>query len=930
MPTLVALDLETTGLDPETDAIIEIGAVKFKGSRIEREYQTLVNPGRPLTPFVTQLTGINDEMLGGAPRLQDVLDDLRAFIGDLPVLGHNIAFDLGFLRRRGLLTLNRELDTYDLASVLRPSAGRYGLLSLANDLGVINHQPHRAVHDARTTMAVFLRLFEAACQLPTDLLAEIVRLGSEIEWGAGWIFESAWKQSSGGRRLPEAPVSFDSPGLAPANRAAEGLSPVEEPACLPVDEMASILEPGGEFARQFPGYEYRSQQISMLRAVTEAFNDGRHLLVEAGTGTGKSMAYLIPAFVWANRNGRRVVISTNTLNLQDQLIHKDIPDLRAAMGTDFRAAVLKGRANYLCPRRLLALRQLRPRSADEMRVLAKVMCWLSQGGSGDRNEINLRGLGETQVWSRLSADNDGCSLEMCSTEMDGICPYYKAHRSAEQAHVVIVNHALLLADIATGNRVIPEYNHLIVDEAHHLEAATTSGLSFHLTQSEITRLLKDLGGRANGLLAQVAEQARRHLPPEIGGDVQRAVQQVDERTGECGQMVERLFAVFDAFLSERRDGHPLGPYGQQERIIPATRTLPIWSETELAWDDLRRPLRTVIDALSRMAEALLSLSESGFSAGEPLALSVRTSSRGLEEIFNQLERMIFEPDRRMIYWIECQQPQERLSVHAAPLEVGDLVERHLWHEKDCIIMTSATLTAAGQFDYLRQRLGARDADELAVGSPFDYETSTLLYIPDDIPEPSTGVPYQRAVERGLISLCKATGGRALVLFTSHAQLQRTARAIQDPLAAAGIVVYEQGDGASRPALLESFRTTDQAVLLGTRSFWEGIDVPGEALSVLAIVRLPFDVPNDPIIAARSETFEMPFDEYAIPEAVLRFRQGFGRLIRSRSDRGVVVTLDRRILSKRYGQAFLDSLPQCTMRRGPLHDLPSAAARWLGV
>jgi DNA polymerase-3 subunit epsilon/ATP-dependent DNA helicase DinG len=292
--------------------------------------------------------------------------------------------------------------------------------------------------------------------------------------------------------------------------------------------------------------------------------------------------------------------------------------------------------------------------------------------------------------------------------------------------------------------------------------------------------------------------------------------------------------------------------------------------------------------------------------------------------------MIFKPDPQTIYWIETSSSSESLTLHAAPLEVGPLVERYLWHKKEAVVMTSATLTTAGEFDYIRNRLNAVDADDLALGSPFDYESSTLLYLINDIPEPNQRHAFQRVVEQGLKALSTATEGRTLALFTSHAQLRRTARAISDSLGARGIHVYEQSAGASRHALLEDFRTTDRAVLLGTRSFWEGVDVPGEALSVLAIIRLPFDVPNDPIIAARAETYENPFYQFTVPEAILRFRQGFGRLIRTQSDRGVVAVFDRRVLSKTYGSAFVDSLPRCTVRTGPLADLPKAAARWLGL
>ena len=268
-----------------------------------------------------------------------------------------------------------------------------------------------------------------------------------------------------------------------------------------------------------------------------------------------------------------------------------------------------------------------------------------------------------------------------------------------------------------------------------------------------------------------------------------------------------------------------------------------------------------------------------------------------------------------------------MTLHAAPLHVGELVQRHLFHPKESVIITSATLTTDRRFDYIRERLHAWDADDLAVGSPFDYKSSTLLFLPTDIPEPNQPY-YQKTVEQALSALCRATEGRTLVLFTSYYQLRSTARAITAPLADEGIIVYQQGAGISRAQLLENFRTTPKAVLMGTRSFWEGVDVVGPALSVLVIARLPFSVPDDPIFATRAETFDNPFAEYAIPETILRFRQGFGRLIRTKTDRGVVVVLDKRLLTKSYGPMFLNSLPECTMVRASLPKLPDAAKRWL--
>jgi ATP-dependent DNA helicase DinG len=927
MKTLVALDIETTGLDPERDAVIEIGAVRFQGGRIDDEWQSLINPGRPLSAFISQLTGISDEMLADAPRLSGKLADLEAFVGDLPILGHSVGFDIGFLKPHGLFHFNQAIDTYDLASVMLPAAGRYRLGALAGALGIAQRQSHRALDDAHTTRQVFLRLYEELLELPPELIREIAALGENIEWGAGWLFDEAIKQlpeaALGTKSYPRFTVNFGQPAAFPE------LEQRDEPLPLEVETIAAQLEPGGPISKTFAGYESRPQQLTMLRAVAQALSEGRHMLVEAGTGTGKSLAYLLPAFAWASQNGDRIVISTNTINLQDQLIHKDIPDLQKAVDPGYRAAVLKGRANYLCPRRLEGMRRLGPTTAEEMRLLAKLLVWLAQGGTGDRSQINLGGRGEGSAWSRLSAEGEECGLDACLAHTGGACPYYQAHKAAESAHVVIVNHALLLADIATGNRVIPEYRRLIVDEAHHLESATTTGLSFEVTQGELAGLLRDHGGVRSGLLGQVLAALRPVLPPEQVGLAHKAIEAISDRSQTCAEISIRLFAAIDDFLARRREGQPVGPYGHQFRLTPGARTLPDWSEIEVAWDELRRPLGEVITRLNELGESLEHLVSTGSDLGDDLALAVRSAGRNLSEILINLDRMIFEPDAQMIYWIDQNPLQSRLALHAAPLEVGPLIERYLWHEKDSVIMTSATLTTAGEFDYIRRRLGADEADELAVGSPFDYENATLLYLINDIPEPADRHGFQSSVERGLIQLCQATHGRALVLFTSYDQLRRTARAISDPLGANGILVYEQGEGASRHALLESFKSSDQAVLLGTRSFWEGIDVPGAALSLLCLIRLPFDVPSDPIFAARSETYEMPFDQYAVPEAILRFRQGFGRLIRTKSDRGVVVSFDRRLLSKRYGRAFLDSLPACTVRAGRLADAPAQAARWLG-
>lgn len=932
MPSIVALDIETTGLDPQKDAIIEIGAVRFSGARVEDEWTTLINPGRVIPGFITQLTGINNEMVRNAPPIKGVIHSLADFVGKDPVVGHNVRFDLSFLQQNRILLDNPVIDTYELASVLMPSASRYNLAALGQLMGVLLPATHRALDDARVTHAIFVQLQEYGFQLPMPLVAEFVRLSDVFEWGARYVFSQILQSQM---RQPVArKLGRQHTNLGGMFRRSDTPAPPLKPASPPLrideDEVAAYLEYGGPFAKHFAQYEYRPQQVDMLRAVTRAFSNHRHLMVEAGTGTGKSFAYLIPAAVWALQNNTRVVISTNTINLQDQLIKKDIPDLCQALNLDLRVAVLKGRSNYLCPRRLDAMRHRGPNTVDEMRVLAKVLVWQSESDSGDRSEINLNGPAERDIWMRLSAEDENCRPETCQIKGDGGCPFFRARQIAAASHLLIVNHALLLADVAAGSRVLPDYDYLIVDEGHHMEAATTNALSFRCTQIDILRLLRELGGTSSGTLGYLLTVLSDLLrPSELAGAHQR-IQRATDLLFRLEHAYKEFFAVISDFMAEQRDGRPVSGYGQQERIQQATRTLPTWTNVELAWETVHDTTTLLLNLLDEIYRTAADARKETNEELEDALDGLSNAFRRLDETNIQIHGLVSTPRSDLVYWVEIQSNNFQIVLNIAPLHIGPLMEKFLWNEKASIVMTSATLTTNEGFDYIRSRLNAAEADEMQVGSPFDYENATLLYLPNDIPEPSDSNGHQRAVEQALIRLSKATGGRLLALFTSYAQLRRTSAAITPALSEAGIIVYEQGEGASANMLLETFREADKAVLLGTRAFWEGVDIPGDALSVLAIVKLPFEVPTDPIVAARSEICEDPFHEYQLPEAILRFRQGFGRLIRTQSDRGVVAILDKRILTKRYGRAFLDSLPSCKVQVGAVRDLPSAAALWLNI
>ena len=921
----IALDLETTGLTPEADAIIEVGAVLARDGEIVAEFQALVNPGRPIPPEITRLTHIDDEMVAGKPVLSRVTPELEAFVGDRPIVGHSVGFDLGFLRHAGLFKRNAAVDTLELAAVLLPSEARYSLTNLRTVIGIKGDSAHRALDDAAATMRLLFYLWERAIELPPPLLHEIVSLARRTpqaanRWEALPIFDLALDYHGAfAASVPYRATEFpaDDASLPP-------LKEVTAPRPVNVSRVAALLGEDGALSHALDAYEHRPQQIEMAERINEALNDGRHTMIEAGTGTGKSLAYLAPAALHALQNGERVVISTNTINLQEQLIHKDIPLLAQALGEPLRAAMLKGRGNYLCPRRLESTRRRGPNSLAELRVTAKLLVSLAQGGTAERSQLTLRGLDEHIAWSRLSAEDEGCSLERCKTMMGGTCPYYRARRDAERAHLLIVNHALLISDMTADGNVLPPFKRLIVDEAHQFEDALTSGLTFRADELLIRRRMGELGDARRGLLNAVAAFARANASDIEAARIADFTALIAGALTELDTPLRRFFAAARALSKANQTGQINEPL----RITDGVRHKREFEAIEAAWAALSPYLEVLTEKLSELGYVVGRLRAGDREEVEDLALSVGSAGRTFGGMQRQLQALVAEPDPNGVYWITLGGEEQPVTLYSAPISVSGLAREGIWNQRESVILTSATLQTNDGFGYVAGRLGAEHMETVAIGSPFDYHRSALLYLPNDLPDPGDRPRYQRAVETALIELAAALNGRTMALFTSYAQLKQTANAIAPRLALGGITVLDQSDGTSRHAMLESFKSAERAVLLGTRSFWEGVDIPGEALSALVIVRLPFAVPNEPIVAARSETYDDGFMDYSLPEAVLRFRQGFGRLIRTASDRGVVVVLDGRIISKRYGESFIAALPDPTVELRPVSELGTKARTWL--
>jgi DNA polymerase-3 subunit epsilon/ATP-dependent DNA helicase DinG len=947
---LVAIDLETTGLDLGSAHIIEIGAVKFRNHEVIETFSTLIDPQSEIPAKITAITGIRQDHLVGAPRINAVLPKISQFVGDSPVVGHNIDFDLHFLQRHGILSDNVAIDTYEMASVLLPTAPRYNLNALMQRL---NLEPdgdyHRALADAQATVRVYTALWDKLInELPLDLLREIVRATQRLPWKGFPPFADALAARGGSIDSDVVPGPLR--GFHAPAAVAKPLQSIANRVPLDAEALTASLSPGGTLAQALPYYTTREQQIEMLRAVCAAFNNHQRLMVEAPVGTGRSLAYLLPAAMWAAHNGERVVVSANTQTLQNQLLQQEIPRLNQALGLDIRATMLKGRGDYLCPRRLETLRRRLPTSVDELRVFSKIQVWLNEadpdqqteqteqserGDQGDPTEdhgaaVSLRGPSEYSVWSRLSAQHEECTVDICEARMNGICPFYHARRAAESAHIIIVNHAFLLSDAALRERrALPDYKHLIVDEAHNLEDATTYSLRFRLNSAVVSQQLADLGTKKTGLLGDVLASTQSILPAKFFDQIKGFVSVIIDAVAKMQHHVDNLFSVLLDFLKATNNLRA-ADYLIQVRLSTDLRNKPEFSQVKAAWTILSQFTSAIADAMTRLSTSLPALrGRYEVPHLEDLISGVGAAARHLTRLHRQFDAVIGNPEPNTIYWIEISQTLDAISIHGAPLHVSELLQNHLWSGKETVVVTSPTLCTAGSFGYIRQVLGIEANQELALSHAYDYKESTLIFLPTDMPEPQDRNKYQQYVDRGIIELATALNGRLLVLFTGYTQMRQVAQNIAPRLALGSIQLFDQSDGTSREALLEGFKNAEKAVLLGTRTFWEDVDLPTSQLAAVVIVRLPFAVPTDPVVAARAETFDNSFDQYTVPDAILRFRQGFDRLIRARTGKGVVAIFDRRMTSKGYGGTFLDSLPACTIHKAPMADLAATAKAWIG-
>ena len=931
----VAIDLETTGLSDRQDAIIEVGAVRFTANGTLDEFQTFVNPRRKLPPFITSLTGIVQSDVDGAPSFSEVAPAFERFIqGATPVL-HNAPFDLGFLRNNGVDVTYRVCDTWELAYLARPSAGSYSLEELVYLLGIESDGAHRALADARAVRDVLTALLPELALLDPTLLDEYRRLSDLSGWDVETLLIAAEELAP-----PRPALSVPSPQSAIGGIDTRELSrrlarpkpiqpPEEKDYAIDADMIADALSAGSDFSRRVPNFEERPEQREMATAVADKINVGGQLMVEAGTGVGKSLAYLLPAALYAVRNGARVVVSTATIALQEQLLAKDLPMVKDALAEidpdaaeQLRFTSLKGRSNYLCYKRWNQARRADDVDENAARLIAKTLGWLPDTQTGDRGELNLGHYRAAASWDRLSASR---ALE-CPAQSGGPCFLRAARQDAAASHIVVVNHALLISDLAAGGSAIPDYNILIIDEAHNLEDQATDQLAFTISNRRLNDVLDELTGE-RGLLFRGRIASSRVSDDKRRDEFDAAHNVIQSRHSDLrAEFAQLLTRVAEAAPPDRWQRQ--SDYATETRIVEKHRESDKWAAIPPAWQNAEILLTDLAAAAVKLRAAFVGIEPGTIPDQDSLTSDLERVGQGLNDIRIQLGEILSDPQETGIYWVRRERNSADVTLNRAPLHVGATLNEMLYEENNTVILTSATLTIAGSLDHAAERLGLADADKLALGSPFDYYNAALLYAPSDVPDPRDP-NFQRRVAREVADAALAAGGRTMALFTSYAALTATANAIKGPLARKGIGVIAQSSNTSNRIIARRFMEEPRSVLLGTSSFWEGVDFPGDALTVLVVARLPFPVPSDPIVQARSEQYDNGFMGYLLPQAALKFRQGFGRLIRSTTDRGVVMVLDSRIVNSRYGKQFIDSLPNVRqVKRNNRHPTANIIKLWL--
>ena len=1029
-PVRVALDLETTGLQAEHDAILEVAAIKFQGATVLDTLETLVAPGRPVPYRVQRLTGITPQQLTGVPQFESIAQKLQQFIGDLPIVGHSIPFDVGFLRRRGLVRNNALIDTFELATVLLPSLPSYNLGQVAAALGImVAPERHRAMVDTELAMQVFLALHQRLQAVDLALLKDLANLDAPHNWPLLAFFrqELRFRQEKEGLRgvpirgslgdrfaaqlgMDPRVLSFAIAHESDAQVNAVQTPQVETtpPALNILEQMKNIVEVIPEQANQAAPLGYRTAR----KAVLEALMQRTTLLMEVTLGGSDYTPALLPALEWLTdepfetqpgTSPRRLLIACSNQQSARRLIETVLPRLQASLKSQLPVAYLAEHGGYLCTHRWFgaALRRTSGElTAEQARGLAKQGIWAQQTLTGERSELTMLPQ-EITAWERISSgveripSADGhiaSAYDRCVYRRKGYCFVSRAEERVKTAKIVVTTHAGLLDDLTHSHSLLAAIDRRLILDADLLEEEMSRWSSAELEQTHLLGLLNTIGtelpdGRYQGLLALGAPALRENGPGGLSTTPTVSKSEVDTRMRTWFQMlhhasdaVSNLFSCYGQLLEEflqhgsgsNNGGRDKGrnSYGgrsndrtdQPLRLTGETRNLGTWTDVQRAWQQTAQRIQHVIDLVHDAERVLLTTQRShhrldvGSGEEDSVASELAAIAWKLLEQKRLGQQAMALAESDMVYWLRMppapppfvqQTVQQRLVVPPVPLttpggehshppvpvlygqqvQISALLKRTIFGADICTILAGASLSVDNNFSFCRGRFGLENDACPALSVVTEHHEQTLLYLPNDVPEPNMP-QYQRSLDETLIQLATALEGQMVILYTSHASLRSSYAAVKPVLEGRGILVLGQGVDGSPRQLWQLFSSQEHVIVLGTGNFWDNIGEISRVPVCTFITRLPMPVLNDPPVAARAEHYSDQLHQLTVPVASLRLRRALNRLVWSEATRNVVILFDRRVLSKEYGSTILHSLPRSSQRQAAVSHMPETILDWL--
>jgi ATP-dependent DNA helicase DinG len=929
------VDLETTGNSPKNgERIIQFSAVIVEDEKIVDQYSTFLNPEIPIPAFIEELTGINDDMVMDAPAFKEVASEIYELLNERIFVAHNVLFDLNFLKgefqKAGYPDFHvSTLDTVELAKILLPTADSYKLIELAEYFSFTHERPHQADSDAFVTAEILLKFTGLARSLPLVTLEKLTKLSSALKSNIDMFFSEILNEKM--RQIPDLPLDLEVfRGIAVRK---EAITDAPHEYRINSSYPHTLEEKEKLISKYIKNYSRRNGQFEMMDIVYDSFEKSRHSVIEAGTGVGKSLAYLLPSIFFAVQSQKKIVISTYTTQLQEQLLLNEMNVVKAMIPFPFKAALLKGRNHY--PNMFKFEQSLKEEDLQYDSVLTKMqlLVWFTLTNTGDMDELNLSSGGKL-YWNRIK--QDGWHLSIKRDPWGQRDFYLRARKKAEHADLIITNHSMLLADIEKENKIFPDYEYVVIDEAHHLERSARQyfGLSLKYVTSKF-------------LLSKAKSSDKQSLLPRLHSILEAYESKLEVEEAHLDSILTSLEEDLDvlfhllAQLFLKTNKTKQKQYQKlQLRLDSFIQQEPRWKAVQMCAERVVSSLKSARFAISDRIKKAEKDSKTLSEKNQSLIEEAYTFVEEWTKLEKNVRHLFVFPENGTVIWLEgdMRSLPNSLYIRSQPVAVQEPLASKFFGKMKSTVLTSATLTINQSFNFFMEEIGLASFPNVSkkqIDSPFDFQKNAKLIIPNDIPEirKVSSIEYAEAMASHLIPIAQATKGRMLVLFTAYDLLRLTYDLMKQSGLLDDYLLIAQGISAgSRTKLTKNFQRFEKSILFGMNSFWEGIDIPGEDLSCLVMVRLPFSPPDEPLTEAKNEYMKQkgknPFSAYALPEAVLRFKQGFGRLIRTEADKGLVIVFDRRIETTAYGKDFIRSIPPVSLHHSSLNEIIQIVEDWL--